>query len=372
VLSRRDFLAATLLTPAIARLQPPPGARLVGVLPFGDPSGRATPLNRLLGAGLDARLFSDLSSISPDHLLTPLDQFFIRTAAPKPVADSWTLSVGGLVQQAQTIDLPTLEKLRQNCGRVLIECAGNSDPANYGLMSVADWDGVPVLPLLDRAKPAAQNQRVLISGVDDETSGTRTSIPGASWIFSREQLEGAFLALSMNGRPLTPDHGAPLRLVVPGWYGCACIKWASRIECVADDAPPTSQMEEYAGRTHQAGRPRLARDYTPAAIDTAALPVRIEKWTAGDKPFYRVVGILWGGTKATNALMIRFKASQPWVPVEDCPLPASTLTWSLWTHTWRPDEPGRYQIVLKVNDPSIRTRRLDLFFYVRDVAINDI
>jgi hypothetical protein len=70
--------------------------------------------------------------------------------------------------------------------------------------------------------------------------------------------------------------------------------------------------------------------------------------------------------------MIRFKASQPWVPVEDCQLPASTLTWSLWTHTWRPDEPGRYQIVLKINDPSIRTRRLDLFFYVRDVTINDI
>jgi DMSO/TMAO reductase YedYZ molybdopterin-dependent catalytic subunit len=369
VLSRRDFLAATLLSPAIARLQPPPGARLVSVLPFGDPSGRATPLNRLLGAGLDARLFSDLSSISNDRLVTPTDQFFIRTASPNLAASSWTLSVGGLVQAPAAVDLPTLERLRQNCGRVLIECAGNSDPANYGLMSVADWEGVPVLPLLDRVKPSGRNQRVLISGVDDETSPTRTSIRGASWIFSREQLEGAFLALSMNGRQLPPDHGAPLRLVVPGWYGCACIKWTNRIELIADDAPPTSQMEEYAGRTHQAGRPPLARDYTPAVIDTAALPVRIEKWTAGDTPFYRVIGIVWGGTKPTNALMIRFKPSEPWVRVEDCPLPTSTLTWSLWTHTWRPDEPGRYQIVLKVNDPSIRTRRLDLFFYVRDVTI---
>jgi DMSO/TMAO reductase YedYZ molybdopterin-dependent catalytic subunit len=358
--------------PALARLQPPPGARRLGVVPFGDPSGRATPLNRLLGAGLDARLFADLSSVSPDRLVTPTEHFFVRTASPTLPANAWTLTVGGVVQQPQTIDLPALEELRQNCGRVLIECAGNSDPANYGLMSVADWEGVPVLPLLDRVKPDARNQRVLISGYDDETSGTRTSVPGASWIFSREQLEGAFLALSMNGRPLPPDHGAPLRLVVPGWYGCACIKWVNRIDLVADDAPPTSQMEEYAGRTHQAGRPAIAREYVPAVIDTAALPVRIEKWTAGARPFYRVIGILWGGTKATNALAIRFKASQPWTPVENCPLPASTLTWTLWTHTWRPEEPGRYQIVLKVTDPSIRTRRLDLFFYVRDVMIDEV
>jgi DMSO/TMAO reductase YedYZ molybdopterin-dependent catalytic subunit len=363
-----------LLAPALARVQPPPRARLLGTLPFGDPSGRATPLNRLLGAGLDARLFSDLSAVSPDRLVTPADRFFIRSAAsPKlPSAGSWTLTLGGLVERPFTFDLPSLDKRRQDCGRVLLECAGNSDPANYGLMSVADWEGVPVLPLLDAVKPSAPNARVLVSGFDDETARARTSVPGASWIFSRDDLARAFLALSMNGATLPADHGAPLRLVVPGWYGCACIKWVNRIELVADEAPRTSQMWEYAGRTHQNDAPALARDFAPAVIDTAAMPVRVEKWTADGKPFYRVVGIVWGGTKPTNALAIRFRTSQPWAPVEDCPLPASTLMWSLWTHTWRPDDPGRYQIVLKVTDPSIRTRRLDVFFYVRDVLIDDV
>jgi hypothetical protein len=141
---------------------------------------------------------------------------------------------------------------------------------------------------------------------------------------------------------------------------------------VAQDAPATSQMREYAGRTHQSGAPELARDYVSASIDTAAVPVRVEKWSTGRGIFYRIIGTIWGGTKPTNALAIRFRTSQPWVPVENCPLPPSTLTWSLWTHTWRPTEPGRYQIVLKVTDPSIRTRRLDLFFYVRDVLIDDV
>jgi hypothetical protein len=74
----------------------------------------------------------------------------------------------------------------------------------------------------------------------------------------------------------------------------------------------------------------------------------------------------------TNALSIRFKSGGAWTRVENCPLPPSTLTWSLWTHTWRPEAPGRYQIVLRVDDPTIRTRRLDIFFYVREVQIDEI
>jgi hypothetical protein len=226
--------------------------------------------------------------------------------------------------------------------------------------------------VLDRVRPASPVHRVLVSGVDHEASAARTSVPGASWIFARSDLDRALLATRMNGTPLPADHGAPLRLIVPGWYGCACIKWVNRIELVTDDAPATAQMREFAARTHQKGVPALARDYESAVIDTAAMPVRVEKWTDGGRVFYRVVGIIWGGAKPTNALSIRFKSGTPWVRVEHCPLPESTLTWSLWSHTWRPEAPGRYQIVLKVDDRTIRTRRLDVFFYVREVDIAEI
>jgi hypothetical protein len=209
-------------------------------------------------------------------------------------------------------------------------------------------------------------------------------VPGANWIFAPDDLQRALLATRINGVPLPRDHGFPVRLIVPGWYGCACIKWVDRIELVSDEAPATTQMEEFAPRTHQpfgaaeiqgwrrAGTPPRARDFIPAVIDTAAMPVRVEQWSVNGHVEYRVTGIVWGGSKPTNALSIRFKANQPWVPVDDCPLPASTLTWSLWTHTWRPDAPGRYQIVLKITDPAIRTRRLDLFFYVREVVIDQV
>ena len=252
-----------------------------------------------------------------------------------------------------------------------MECAGNSDPTNFGLMSVANWTGFPLPAVIEQLEGGRSGRRVLISGADPAGPSV-TSVPGASWIFSRDQLEHAMLAVRMNGAPLPRDHGAPARLIVAGWYGCACIKWADRIDFVEDDAPATTQMREFAARTHQAPGARLARDFEPAVIDTAAMPIRVEKWRAGERIEYRITGIIWGGSKPTNALSIRFKSGGAWTRVENCPLPPSTLTWSLWTHTWRPEAPGRYQIVLRVDDPSIRTRRLDVFFYVREIELDQV
>jgi DMSO/TMAO reductase YedYZ molybdopterin-dependent catalytic subunit len=378
---RRDFLAAALLAPAAVFSAQNSDARLVGTLPLGNPSGApATPLNQLLGSGLGARLFTDLSAMADAAAQpTPADRFFVRTASPAKLPDpsTWMIDVGGLVESPSRLSLAALQPLDTARGRYLIECSGNTDPANYGLLSAADWEGAPLATLLDRLRPSARSWRVLVSGVDDEADPMRTSVPGASWIFTRDDLARAMLALRMNGAPLPRDHGLPVRLVVPGWYGCACIKWVNRIELVAEDAAATSQMREFASRTHQpsgpgAMPPALAREYIPAVIDTAAMPVRVEKWVSGRRIFYRIVGLMWGGTTPTNALAIRFRAGGPWTRVEHCPMPVTTDTWTVWTHTWRPAEPGRYDIVLRVDNPSIRTRRLDIFFYARAVQIDEI
>lgn len=265
------------------------------------------PFGRLLGAGLDARQFTDLTLLAesgitnhPSALLTPTDRFFIRTAAPAalPPADRWALRVGGLVHAPVDLGLPALEPQARQGGRYLIECSGNSDQATYGLMSAADWEGVPLGAVLDRVRPAAGSYRVLVSGVDDEGSRPVTSVPGASWIFSRDDLQRALLAVRMNGAPLPRHHGFPIRLVVPGWYGCSCIKWVDRIELVPDEAPATTQMREFAARTHQSPGAELARDFTPAVIDTAAMPVRMEKWLIDGRLAYRLTGIVWGDRKS--------------------------------------------------------------------------
>jgi hypothetical protein len=107
-------------------------------------------------------------------------------------------------------------------------------------------------------------------------------------------------------------------------------------------------------------------------MDHAAMPVRVEHWRVNGRALYRVVGILWGGDTPTDALAIRFNPEQPFVRVHECPKPTSTTTWSLWWHAWRPSSRGRYDIVLKIDDPRIRSRRLDVYYYARSVDIDEI
>ena len=351
-----------------------PRARLLGRLPFLDRDPRPVPVGAPAGDGLDGRQFADLSTLTPETLVTPTGGFFVRTRATTSLGRrrAWQVRASGSAGHLRSFTLDEVTPLVRPMGEHLLECAGNVEP--FGLMSVARWHGVPVLTLLDRLTAVASNGRLLVVGEDDFTRPWRTSTAGASWILSRDELvrTGAFLATGMNGVPLPPDHGGPLRLVVPGWYGCASIKWVTGLEWVDDAAPATSQMLEFARRTHQDGSPRLAREFNPPVIDTAAMPVRVEKWQAPDGVFYRVIGIVWGGATPTAALEIRFTAGQPFVPVGECPLPTSTSTWSLWSHDWRPDAPGTYAIALRVRDASIRTRRLDLAYYTRSVGIDAV
>jgi DMSO/TMAO reductase YedYZ molybdopterin-dependent catalytic subunit len=258
-------------------------------------------------------------------------------------------------------------------GPHLFECSGNNNPANFGLMSVAEWTGVPLIDVVARLKPAADAKAVLISGMDHATKSA-SSTPGASWVFPLDGLDrlGAFLAVRMNGEPLPPDHGMPVRLVVPGWYACAWIKWVDEIRLVGADEPATSQMREFAGRTHQRARHDLARDYSAADIQTAATPIRVEKRKGPTGLDYRIIGIVWGGSRLIDQLAIRFGPDGTWNRFPICPAPATYRMWSLWEYRWKPSATGSFGLFLRVPDAAVPQRRLDSAFYSRQVRIDEI
>jgi DMSO/TMAO reductase YedYZ molybdopterin-dependent catalytic subunit len=346
------------------------GGKLAGTVMFED-EGRS-PLDTLLGDELDGRQFTDLSHLNRDHMATPTEQFYIRTRASHllDTKQPWAIRMSGSSGKAR-ISMDELKAQAEPQGLQLMECAGNTRAVRFGMISVASWDGVPLSRLLEQMR-FNKGARILVSGFDEYSAKPVTpSVAGASWIFSRSDLENsrAFLAVRMNGEPLTPDHGAPIRLVVPGWYGCACIKWVNEIGPADEAAQPTSQMQEYAARTHQRGMPARASEYQPAIIDPAAMPVRIEKWLVDDRIKFRVIGIVWGGSRPEVNLQIRFGPEEPYVPVSRVQPAAAQSPWGLWTHAWTPRRPGVYRIRLKLVDPSIRTRRLDTGFYVRQVRI---
>ncbi len=333
------------------------------------------PMETAFGAGLDGRMYTDLSKVTPQKPVTPTESFYLRTRASEllEVQKRWAVRVGGLVAQPFDLAIGDLKTRSKTMGLHLMECAGNARSVHFGLMSVADWAGVPLLEILDNAKVKEQGTRVLVSGFDSYTAKSTSSLPGASWIFTWDQLKsaGAFLATEMNGSALTKDHGAPVRLVVPGWYGCACIKWVNEITLVDDAAEATSQMQEFATRTQQRGVPKLARDFESATMDQAAMPIRIEKWLADGRIQYRVFGILWGGSRTVNALEIRFNPDEDYVAVDSFEHKVSD-PWSFWTHAWTPRQAGTYLMRLRVRDPQVVARRMDAGYYLRTVEIAEV
>jgi len=349
------------------------GGKQLGILDFVGES--PAPLDTALGADLDGRLYTDLSRATPEDVVTPTEKFYIRTRASELLESQkpWLIRLGGLVDQPLNLTLEELKRMVKPAGLHLMECAGNGRTARFGMLSVADWAGAPLPEVLGVVKIKPQATRVLISGFDRYLTKSKTSIPGASWIFTLEELRSskAFLAMEMNGQPLLKDHGAPVRLVVPGWYGCTCIKWVNEITLVHDDVEATSQMQEFATRTLQLGVPRLAKDYRAASMDQAAMPIRVEKWVVDGKIKYRVVGILWGGARPVKVLEIRFNPEEDYVPVDSFQQTTNDL-WSFWTHAWTPKRPGIYMIRLRVKDPPVPTRRLDKGYYLRSVEITEV
>lgn len=346
------------------------GGQQLGVASFVGESTR--PLEQAFDSGLDGRLFTDLSRLGPTNLTTPSESFYIRTRYPDLLVpeNPWRISVLGLPGSPVDLFLDDLLPMAVDQGTQLMECSGNTRSASFGLLSSADWAGIPLLDVVEQFDLAGAT-RLLVSGFDHYSQPSSRSTPGASWIFSIDDLErtGAFLATGLNGASLPADHGAPVRLVVPGWYGCTCTKWVNELRFVGEDEPATSQMREFASRTHQRGTPELARDYLPAEIDLAAMPVRVEKWLVSGAILYKVVGIQWGGVARTDQLEIRF-GDGSWQRI--CMRNVSPAPWALWEHAWRPAAAGTYAITLRTTDPSIRTRRLDAGYYLREVAIDQV
>jgi len=290
-----------------------------------------------MGTGLDGRLYTDLSAVALDNPIIPNDKFYLRTRASELLVEGqpWAIKVTGLLKRPMQVSMRDLQKMSRPAGLHLMECSGNVSYARFGMLSVADWAGAPVSDILDFVKMEKAASHVLISGFDDYPIASTSSSPGASWIFTIDEIKAskAFFATQMNGAPLPKDHGAPVRMIVPNWYGCTCIKWVNEIKLLGEGGATTSQMREFASRTMQQGVPEMVKDYHSVFMEQAAMPIRVEKWLIDGKIKYRVVGIAWGVSQPVSGLEIRFDSGEDFVPI-DVFKQTTNDPWSLWTHRW--------------------------------------
>lgn len=229
---------------------------------------------RLLAAqaGLSVRSTEPLNCETPAHLLgeevTPSARFFRRNHFPIPVLDpdAWRLRIGGLVRQPLSLSLHELTQLPVQTAVITLECAGNGrtlfrPPAEgeqwgLGAVSTAAWTGVRLADVLRRAVIRDGAREVVFRGAD----GGPVNNSAAPVRFERslplaDALEsGALFAYVMNGQPLPVRHGAPLRLVVPGWYAVASVKWLTGIEVVPQPFDGFFQGSHYVYEWSRGGR----------------------------------------------------------------------------------------------------------------------
>lgn len=178
-----------------------------------------------------------------NNIVTPNDDFYVRNHFPIPMVNlaTWRLKVSGLVDRPQVLTLRDLGNMDSQTRLVTLECAGNGRaelkpptvgvPWRLGAVGTAKWTGVPLFDVLDRAGVRPEAREVIFRGAD---SGR---VPGFSQAHCYERaltlhdasLSEVLLAYAMNGEPLPTRHGYPLRLIVPGWYGMAAVKWLTEI-----------------------------------------------------------------------------------------------------------------------------------------------
>ena len=237
--TRRDMLKGSLalagLTLAIPEWAMPALAQGETVVPFTD-----LPANANFTPAADRRLFDVRKIEGP---LTPRDQFFTTQHYGHPNIDPATfrLKVTGLVERPRSFSLEELRRMGTTELIAGFECSGNRRPLQ-GLSSNGRWTGLPLKTILDSARVKASAREFVFFGADhgQEEVEFRTQKYtldqnfGRSLTREKAMSSEPFLAYALNGEPLTKHQGAPLRLIVPGWYGVANVKWLSHIHVQED------------------------------------------------------------------------------------------------------------------------------------------
>lgn len=201
--------------------------------PFSEAEVRLA--NRNPGTLLEGLRY-DLTPAGLHYLLIHFDVPFV------PSADDWTVAIGGLVERPLRLSLDDLKQRPERTLTVTLECAGNgragisprrqSQPWKHEAVGTAEWTGTPLGPILKEAGLAANAHDVVFYGRDRGFSGGIEHDYGRSLSPAQALGDDVLLVWAMNGAPLLPQHGFPLRLIVPGWYGMASVKWLERIEVI--------------------------------------------------------------------------------------------------------------------------------------------
>lgn len=280
----------------------------------------------------------------------------------------WGLRIEGAVTRPRTIDLAELQSAQSVTVPVTIECAGNGradlqprpigQPWLGGAVSTAAWTGTRLWPLLDAAGVHPAAVEVAFRGRDHGRDGVVPLAYERSLTVAECQSSGALLAWAMNGRPLDAVHGAPLRLIVPGWYGMASVKWLEAITILDEPFNGTFQAADYRLVTSPDGQgPAVTRMLPRALIQPPGLPDVETGARSVAAGFVQLAGRAWSGFGAISSVEVSVDGGVTWHPAELAE-PLAATAWTSWTTPWEA-APGRHTLSARATDETGRSQPLE-------------
>lgn len=301
--------------------------------------------------------------------LTPPGLHYVLTHYDVPAVDvaGWQLEIGGEVKRPVSFSMTELQSMPSRTVRVTLECAGNgraalsprpvSQPWLNGAVGTADWTGVPVRDLLSGAIPTGSAVDVVFTGHDHGFERGVEQDYARGLGLADATADDVLVAYAMNGSPLPPQHGFPARLVVPGWYGMAHVKWLRAITVV--DQP-------FAGFQNIAYRLRQEPD--DEGVPVTRIEPRALLMPPGDPEFMsrdrimrpgtvRLRGRAWSGWGPVGRVEVSTDGGSTWVDAELGPQ-QHRWAWREFSLDWQA-EPGEHLLRARAHDATGRVQGVD-------------
>ena len=323
---------------------------------------------------------------SLDGFITPVDRVFVRSHFSIPQIDvkTWRLKIEGEVETPLELTYDEVHAMASRTVAVTMECAGNGraflTPAasgaqwERGAVSNAEWTGVLLSEVLRRAGLKHSVREVIFEGADrgeiKEPPGPAGKIHYARSLPLPKANADVLLAFKMNGEELTPAHGAPLRLIVPGWYGMASVKWLTRIIASAQPFNGYYQTIDYAYWERGPSAPTLVPITEMQVKAQIARPGFADAVHAGE--LYRICGAAWTTEAEITKVEISTNSGATWHDTHLLGEPIRNA-WRLWEYDWQvPTKPGKATLLARATDSEGRTQPTERDHDRRSYLVNHL
>jgi len=325
------------------------------------------------GIGLDELRLAARNHAMPLEALrwpiTPVGLHYLLIHYDVPLVDpaGWRLELGGAVGRPLSLTLDELRARPAVESAVTMECAGNgralleprpvSQPWLTEAVGTGLWRGVLLAELLEDAAPEPAAVDVVFSGLDRGVEGEVEQRYERSLSLEEALGAGCVLAYELNGAPLPPQHGFPLRLVVPGWYGMTNVKWLSRIDVVTEPFTGYQMANGYRFRQtdDEEGRP-VTRMRPRSLLAPPGIPDFMTRERIVERGVIDLQGRAWSGRSPVTRVEVSVDGGETWADAELDPDPVHRWAWAGWSFRWAPAGPGAYTLCSRATDGTGETQ----------------